>query len=161
MILFNQIPNKSLFKTSEVCEICQIKPYVLRFWDTEFEQIESIVNSAGKKLYQKKDIIVVSVLKELLFDRKLTIEKARHELSLVDFNQLILNQLEEENSSSLVINEGFSEDSFQEDEKIEEDKQHQLPSFSSSQMDQLSSSKEILNSVLDRIDSVKHHYRWS
>ena len=48
---------------NEVCEICQIKPYVLRFWDTEFEQIESIVNSAGKKAVSKKDIIVISVLR--------------------------------------------------------------------------------------------------
>ena len=150
---------------NEVCEICQIKPYVLRFWDTEFEQIESIVNSAGKKLYQKKDIIVISVLRELLFDRKLTIEKARHELSLVDFNQLILNQLEEESASNSVINQELSDD-FEHSEEVEEviesDEQQvqELPSFSVTQMDQINQTKEMLSSVLDRITSLKHRYNW-
>ena len=108
MILIDQIPNKSLFKVQEVCEICQIKPYVLRFWDSEFDQIESIVNSSGKKLYQKKDILVVSVLKELLFDRKLTIEKARHEISLVNFDQII-NLQKKTNQTSLKIDDPIVE----------------------------------------------------
>ncbi len=92
MILLNQIPNKSLFKVQEVCDICQIKPYVLRFWDSEFDQIQSISNSSGKKLYQKKDILVVSVLKDLLFERKLTIEKARLELNEVNFDAIVASQ---------------------------------------------------------------------
>jgi DNA-binding transcriptional MerR regulator len=77
-----EIPNKSLFKMNEVCGLTGVKPYVLRFWESEFEEINPILSSAGQKLYEHKDIEAIVVVKNLLFDEKMTIEKAKAEMTL-------------------------------------------------------------------------------
>ena len=142
---------------SEVCELCQIKPYVLRFWDTEFEQIQSVINSSGKKLYQKKDIIVISVLKELLFDRKLTIEKARHELNQVDFNQIIKSQ-----SQQSIKNKSLSAEKKQSqtNEVTTGSLYQNVSSFAGEQFKKIDYSKSVLGSVLTRISGIKQRYNW-
>lgn len=71
------IPQKSLFKLDEVCTIVGVKPYVLRFWESEFEEISPLVSSTGQKLFEQKDIQVLAKIKSLLFDNKLSIEKAK------------------------------------------------------------------------------------
>lgn len=75
-----EIPNKSHFKVNEVCNITGVKPYVLRYWETEFEQIAPKTNSSGQKMYEQKDIEAVLSVKVLLFDQKMTIEKAKMEM---------------------------------------------------------------------------------
>lgn len=75
-----EIPNKSLFKINEVCNITGIKPYVLRYWETEFEQIRPISSSSGQKMYEQKDIEAIAMIKKLLFDDKFTIERAKMEM---------------------------------------------------------------------------------
>ena len=66
MIHSHELPQKSVFKSDEVCEIVGIKPYILRFWESEFTEISSITSSL-EKLFEQKDIILVSIIKELLF----------------------------------------------------------------------------------------------
>lgn len=78
-----QIPNKSHFKLNEVCGITGVKPYVLRFWESEFPEISPEVSNDGQKIYSHQDIEAVALVKKLLFEEKLTIEKAKMELSLV------------------------------------------------------------------------------
>ena len=73
----NKIPNKSLFKIDEVCTIVGIKPYVLRFWESEFEQIRPIISSLGQKLYSSNDVELISQIKKLLFEEKMPVEKAK------------------------------------------------------------------------------------
>lgn len=75
-----EIPNKSTFKINEVCALTGIKSYVLRFWETEFEEIAPIPSSSGQKLYELKDIEAILLIKKLLFDDKLSIEKAKAEV---------------------------------------------------------------------------------
>ncbi len=77
-----EIPNKSEFKSDEVCGLTGVKPYVLRFWETEFEEISPKTSSSGLRLYQHKDIEAIAVIKKLLFDDKLTIEEAKREMTL-------------------------------------------------------------------------------
>lgn len=71
------IPNKSLFKLDEVCTIISVKPYVLRFWENEFDEVNPHVSSTGQKLFENKDIQLLAQIKNLLFNKKLTIEKAK------------------------------------------------------------------------------------
>ncbi len=71
------IPNKSNFKFQELPPITGVKPYVIRFWETEFEDIKPITSDSGQKLYAKKDIEVILKIKKLLFDEKLSIPEAR------------------------------------------------------------------------------------
>lgn len=75
-----EIPNKSMFKLNEVCGLTGVKPYVLRFWESEFTEIDPIVSSAGQKMYEAKDIQAIATLKNLLFEEKLNIEQAKAEL---------------------------------------------------------------------------------
>ncbi len=76
-----EIPNKSMFKLNEVCGLTGVKPYVLRFWESEFVEIDPIISSSGQKMYDPKDIEAIATLKNLLFLDKLNIEQAKAELS--------------------------------------------------------------------------------
>ena len=75
--LYLNIPNKSFFKVNEVCEMTKIKPYVLRFWESEFDAISPLMSASGQKLYEHKDIEAIILIKKLLVEDKLTIEKAK------------------------------------------------------------------------------------
>ena len=163
MILIDQIPKKSLFKVQEVCELCQIKPYVLRFWDSEFDQIQSVVNSSGKKLYQKKDILVISVLKDLLFDRKLTIEKARHELSMVDFEKVVQDQVSVNNAeelSNLETDVHCSDNEMVRGEEGHGDNTLKNLQLSFEDQEKVKLARTKLNNTLDFINDLKFRYNW-
>ncbi len=71
------LPQKSNFKLDEVCEITGVKPYILRFWESEFPEIEPITTSSGQKIYEHKDIELVKRIKKLMFEEKLSLEKAK------------------------------------------------------------------------------------
>lgn len=72
-----EIPQKSTFRLDEVCEIADVKPYVLRFWESEFPEIDPITSSSGQKIYEHKDIEVISKLRGFLFDEKLSVEQVK------------------------------------------------------------------------------------
>ncbi len=73
-----EIPNKSFFKLNEVSSITGVKPYVLRFWETEFDTIINPANSeSGQKLYEQKDIEAFLLIKKVLFEDKLPIHEAK------------------------------------------------------------------------------------
>ena len=71
------IPNKSNFKFEELTPITGVKPYVIRFWETEFEEIDPVTSDSGVKLYARKDIEAILKIKKLLFENKLSIPEAR------------------------------------------------------------------------------------
>ncbi len=77
-----KIPNKSLFKGDEVCSLTGVKPYVLRFWEAEFSEVAPITSSTGQKLYEHKDIEAIVLIKKMLFDEKITVERAKTEIKL-------------------------------------------------------------------------------
>jgi DNA-binding transcriptional MerR regulator len=71
------IPNKSNFKFQELTPITGVKPYVIRFWETEFSEIAPIDSEGGQKIYSRSDVEVILRIKKLLFDDKMTIPEAR------------------------------------------------------------------------------------
>lgn len=71
------IPNKSNFKFQELTPITGVKPYVIRFWETEFEEISPTASDSGQKLYARKDVEAILKIKKLLFDEKLSIPEAK------------------------------------------------------------------------------------
>lgn len=75
-----EIPDKFYFKIGEVSDIAGVPAYVLRFWETEFKQIKPKRTDAGQRLYRKQDVILVLQIKQLLYDRRFTIEGARQHL---------------------------------------------------------------------------------
>jgi DNA-binding transcriptional MerR regulator len=75
------IPNKSNFKFTELTPITGVKPYVIRFWETEFPDISPITSDSGQKLYSRKDVDVILKIKELLFDQKMSIPEAKQAMT--------------------------------------------------------------------------------
>lgn len=71
---------KSYFKIDEVCSIIKIRPYVLRFWETEFQEILATKDENQQKIYSTDIVDILFVIKKLLFEEKLTVEKAKLEL---------------------------------------------------------------------------------
>jgi DNA-binding transcriptional MerR regulator len=72
-----EIPNKTHFKLTEVCSLTGVKPYVLRFWESEFDDISPEVSGSGEKLFSHSDIEAIAIIKELLFTKKMNIEEAK------------------------------------------------------------------------------------
>lgn len=96
-----EIPNKSTFKINEVCALTGIKSYVLRFWESEFDEISPIPSSSGQKLYELKDIEAILLIKKLLFEDKLTIERARVEIKKLIPEIKLIDTVYEKTESSL------------------------------------------------------------
>lgn len=57
-----------------------LEPYVLRFWETEFPQLEPIRTPKGQRLYTESHIRLIARIKTLLYEHGLTIEGARRKL---------------------------------------------------------------------------------
>ena len=72
---------KLYYSISEVSKITNLKQYVLRYWETEFSQLSPKKNNAGNRKYRESDITTINLIKELLYDKKFTIEGARQYLS--------------------------------------------------------------------------------
>lgn len=68
---------KLYYSISEVSKITGIEQYVLRYWETEFEQLKPQKNRAGNRIYTNKDIQLILHIKNLLRERKYTIEGAK------------------------------------------------------------------------------------
>jgi DNA-binding transcriptional MerR regulator len=69
------------YSISEAAEIAGVPAHVLRYWESEFSELNPRKGSAGARLYQEKDLEVVRRIKTLLYDRKYTIAGARTQLA--------------------------------------------------------------------------------
>jgi DNA-binding transcriptional MerR regulator len=76
-----EIPNRSLFRQPEVCEIASIQPYVLRSWEAEFPDLGVARTEGGPRVYRKADVERVLRIKHLLFVEGLTLAGARRKLA--------------------------------------------------------------------------------
>ena len=72
---------KLYYSIGEVSKITDLKQYVLRYWETEFKQLNPNKNNAGNRTYRQKDIDTILEIKNLLYKEKFTIEGARKMLS--------------------------------------------------------------------------------
>jgi DNA-binding transcriptional MerR regulator len=72
-----EIPDKLYFRIGEVAKLAGIKPYVLRFWETEFSGLGPKKSGTGHRLYRRKDVELVLEIKRLLYEKRFTIEGAR------------------------------------------------------------------------------------
>jgi DNA-binding transcriptional MerR regulator len=77
MAMKNFSMKKLYYSISEVSRICDLEQYVLRYWETEFEQLKPAKNSSGNRIYTNKDIKMILLIKKLLKEEKYTIEGAK------------------------------------------------------------------------------------
>ncbi len=70
-------PEKLYFKIGEAAKIVGVKPYVLRYWETEFAELRPGKTRSKHRLYKRKDVETLLEIKRLLHDQRFTIEGAR------------------------------------------------------------------------------------
>ena len=95
---------KLYYSIGEVSKLVGLKSYVLRYWETEFKQLNPPKNRAGNRTYRQKDIDLIIKIKDLLHGKKFTIEGARSVISsktsaIIDketINRKIISQLKNE-----------------------------------------------------------------
>lgn len=75
-----QIPEKLFYRINEVSTITQVKPYVLRYWETEFPMLSPEKDENDQRRYRKSDIELILEIKHLLYTEKFTIAGARKQL---------------------------------------------------------------------------------
>ena len=75
-----RLPEKIYFKIGEVSEIVGVEPYVLRYWETEFELLKPAKAPSKHRLYKKRDVELLLNIKRLLYTEGFTIEGARKKL---------------------------------------------------------------------------------
>jgi DNA-binding transcriptional MerR regulator len=74
------LPDKLYFKIGEVADIVGVKPYVLRYWESEFTIIKPAKTRSKHRLYRRKDVETLLQIKRLLHEQRFTIEGARKRL---------------------------------------------------------------------------------
>lgn len=74
------LPDKLFFKIGEVSSLTGVKQHVLRYWESEFSAIRPQKSKSNQRLYRRRDVEAVLAIKDLLHNRKFTIEGARKHL---------------------------------------------------------------------------------
>ena len=74
---------KLYYSISEVSRISGLEQYVLRYWESEFEELKPSKNRAGNRIYTNRDINLILKIKVLLRDKRYTIEGAKNVLANV------------------------------------------------------------------------------
>jgi DNA-binding transcriptional MerR regulator len=71
---------KEFYRIGEVSRLTALKPFVLRYWETEFPMLEPVKSPSGHRLYRQEDVEMVLRIKRLLYDEGFTIAGARRHL---------------------------------------------------------------------------------
>jgi len=71
------IPAKRYFTIGEVAELCDVKPHVLRYWETEFPTLKPVKRRGNRRYYQRADVLVIRQIRGLLYEEGYTIGGAR------------------------------------------------------------------------------------
>src|SRR5258705_10579067 len=74
------IDEKDLHHIGDVSRLTAVKPFVLRFWESEFPMLQPLKSSGGRRLYRQEDVDLVFRIKRLLYDEGFTIAGARRYL---------------------------------------------------------------------------------
>jgi DNA-binding transcriptional MerR regulator len=73
-------PVQEFFSIGEVCDLTELKPHVLRYWESQFKFLSPAKNRSGNRVYQRREIEMVMLVKQLLYGEKYTIDGARQKL---------------------------------------------------------------------------------
>ena len=73
-------PVQEFFSIGEVCELTGLKPHVLRYWESQFKFLNPAKNRSGNRVYQRKEVELVVLVKHLLYVEKYTIDGARQKV---------------------------------------------------------------------------------
>jgi len=78
-----QIPDRLYFKIGDVARICDVKTYVLRFWESQFPHLKPNKSGTGQRLYRRRDVEIALEIKRLVHGEGYTLAGARQALEQV------------------------------------------------------------------------------
>jgi DNA-binding transcriptional MerR regulator len=73
-------PVQEFFSIGEVCDLTGLKPHVLRYWESQFKFLNPAKNRSGNRVYQRREVELVVLVKHLLYVEKYTIDGARQKV---------------------------------------------------------------------------------
>jgi len=98
------IPDRVFYRIKDVSTITGLKPHVLRYWEHEFKDIKPLKSPKGQRLYKKKDLDIIFTIKNLLYEKKFTIDGAKKYLSS---QKKLLDEIKEELTDIIqILNKG-------------------------------------------------------
>jgi DNA-binding transcriptional MerR regulator len=73
-------PVQEFFSIGDVCTLTDLKPHVLRYWESQFKFLHPAKNRSGNRVYQRREIELIMLVKQLLYTEKYTIDGARQKI---------------------------------------------------------------------------------
>ncbi|MCA8837344.1 MAG: MerR family transcriptional regulator [Gammaproteobacteria bacterium] len=77
---YPDVPSKRYFTIGEVSTLCHIKTHVLRYWEQEFPQLKPVKRRGNRRYYQRRDILLIREIRDLLYGQGYTIGGAKQKL---------------------------------------------------------------------------------
>ncbi len=74
---YSKIPDKMAFKIGEVADLLKVKAYVLRYWESEFDHLKPKKSKHNQRVYERKDVEALLLIKKLLYRDRYSIEGAK------------------------------------------------------------------------------------
>ncbi len=93
---------KLYYSIGEVSKMTELKAYVLRYWETEFKQLKPPKNRAGNRTYRQSDVDLILFIKDLLYNKKFTIEGARAQIVSMGEDDKTEKKIDEEKPVKVV-----------------------------------------------------------
>jgi DNA-binding transcriptional MerR regulator len=73
-------PVREFYSIGDVCEMLELKPHVLRYWESQFKVLSPNKNRSGNRVYTRRELEFIQLVKHLLYTEKYTVEGARLQL---------------------------------------------------------------------------------
>jgi DNA-binding transcriptional MerR regulator len=73
-------PIQEFYSIGEVCNLTELKPHVLRYWESQFKVLSPAKNRSGNRVYARREVELILLVKQLLYVEKYTIDGARQKL---------------------------------------------------------------------------------
>jgi DNA-binding transcriptional MerR regulator len=73
-------PIQEFYSIGEVCALTELKPHVLRYWESQFKLLNPAKNRSGNRVYARREVELILLVKQLLYTEKYTIDGARQKL---------------------------------------------------------------------------------
>ena len=111
-------PVQEFYSIGEVCALTDLKPHVLRYWESQFRFLNPAKNRSGNRVYKAREVELIMLVKHLLYNEKYTIEGARQRIDQYRrsgelkpsarraFEAQMLQEVQEELQTVMVILEG-------------------------------------------------------
>ncbi len=103
------LPDKIYFKIGEVGELLGLKAHVLRYWESEFDVLRPTKSKSGQRLYRRRDVEILSLIKDLLHRQRFTIQGAKQYLRTTGVGKALEEKTRREQSDNALFLEDLSQ----------------------------------------------------